>query len=143
MTIYADTSFFVSLYLADQHTSEAEHLLEVRPALWMTPLHVAEWTHAIELHVFRKALSRTQADRVIESFNQHRERGLWKQGGLSDEAWDLCGELARRHGARLGMRTLDTLHVASALELKSERFWTFDNRQAKLALAVGLGTNRD
>jgi len=36
------------------------------------------------------------------------------------------------------MATLDTLHVASALELGAERFWTFDERQAKLARAVGL-----
>ncbi len=46
----------------------------------------------------------------------------------------------QRHAARLGVRTLDTLHVASALELKAEHFWTFDGRQAKLALAAGLKT---
>jgi predicted nucleic acid-binding protein len=38
------------------------------------------------------------------------------------------------------MRTLDSLHVASALLLKAERFWTFDERQAKLAKAEGLKT---
>jgi len=37
-------------------------------------------------------------------------------------------------------RDLDTLHVASALELKAERFWTFDERQKRLARAVGLKT---
>jgi len=42
--------------------------------------------------------------------------------------------------ALLGMRTLDTLHVACAMELKAERFWTFDERQAKLARAKGLRT---
>jgi hypothetical protein len=30
--------------------------------------------------------------------------------------------------------------VASALELKTEHFWTFDARQAKLAVAAGLKT---
>jgi len=43
--------------------------------------------------------------------------------------------------ATLGVRTLDSLHVACALELKAERFWTFDERQARLAEAVGLNTN--
>ncbi len=47
-------------------------------------------------------------------------------------------DLARRHAARIGARTLDTLHVASALELKAKHFWTFDQRQAKLAKAAGL-----
>lgn len=57
---------------------------------------------------------------------------------LPDRALEVCAELALRHAARLGVRTLDTLHVASALELKAEFFWTFDTRQEKLALAAGL-----
>jgi len=54
----------------------------------------------------------------------------------------VCGlcDLGRRYAARLGNRTLDTLHVASALELKERSFWTFDERQAKLARAAGLKT---
>jgi predicted nucleic acid-binding protein len=35
---------------------------------------------------------------------------------------------------------MDSLHVACALEVKAERFWTFDARQLKLAKAVGLDT---
>jgi hypothetical protein len=31
--------------------------------------------------------------------------------------------------------------VACALELKAERFWTFDRRQAKLARVAGLRTD--
>jgi len=57
---------------------------------------------------------------------------------MPEDAFELCADLARRYGPKLGVRTLDSLHVASALELKAERFWTFDERQAKLAKAVGL-----
>jgi predicted nucleic acid-binding protein len=32
------------------------------------------------------------------------------------------------------------LHVACALEMNVQKFWTFDDRQAKLAEAVGLDT---
>ena len=141
MNIYADTCFFVSLYLSDRHTAEAERLLAVRPALWMTPLHVAEWTHAVEQHVFRKAISRSEADRLRQRFDEHRARGLWREAAVPDRAFEVCSQLAQRHAARLGVRTLDTLHVASALELKAEHFWTFDERQAKLAAAVGLKTS--
>jgi predicted nucleic acid-binding protein len=38
----------------------------------------------------------------------------------------------------LGIRTLDSLHVACALELNVKRFWSFDDRQRKLAKATGL-----
>ncbi len=138
--IYADTSFFVSLYLTDQHTAEAEKRLRAKPALWMTPLHVAEWTHALEQHVFRKAISRSEADRLLQQFQQHRAQNLWMETPLPDRAFEVCAQLAIRHTARLGVRTLDTLHVAAALELKARRFWTFDERQGKLALAVALKT---
>jgi len=65
---------------------------------------------------------------------------LWRQAPLPENAFELCADLARRYGPKFGMRTLDTLHVASALELKAERFWTFDERQAKLAKAQGMKT---
>lgn len=138
--IYADTSFFVSLYLTERRTPEAERRLRSRPSLWMTPLHVVEWTHAIEQHVFHKALSRSAADRLLQRFREHRAQSLWREAPLPDRAFEVCAELAHRHAARLGVRTVDTLHVASALEMKAEFFWTFDTRQEKLALAAGLKT---
>ncbi len=61
--------------------------------------------------------------------------------GFPDSAWDKAILLAHRYCGSLGVRTLDTLHMACALELKAERFWTFDERQAKLAEAVGLETS--
>ncbi|MGA2983160.1 MAG: type II toxin-antitoxin system VapC family toxin [Terriglobia bacterium] len=140
MSTYADTSFFVSLYIPDVHSPEAELRMASNPAVWLTPFHVAEWTHAVEQQVFRQAASRSEADSSYGRFQQHRESGLWVEVAMPESVFDVCAQLARRHGAKLGLRTLDTLHVASALELKAERFWTFDERQRKLARAVGLKT---
>jgi len=138
LSIYADSSFFVSLYVPDQHTSEARRRVASRPALWMTPLHVAEWAHAIEQQVFRGSASRRQADRTIQLFQDDRSQGLWKEAALPDRAFEVCTQLAHQYAARLGVRTLDTLHVACALELQADQFWTFDQRQAKLARVAGL-----
>ena len=69
---------------------------------------------------------------------EHVLAGRWIPLPMPEGAFELCADLARRYGPKFGMRTLDTLHVACALELKAERFWTFDERQAKLAKAVGL-----
>jgi predicted nucleic acid-binding protein len=54
--------------------------------------------------------------------------------------WETCIDLAKKFGLALGVRTLDSLHVACALELGADKFWTFDERQAKLAEAAGLDT---
>ena len=72
------------------------------------------------------------------NFESDRRAGLWLEVVLPEAAFDRAIELARRHVAKLGCRTLDTLHVACALELGAEKFWTFDERQQKLAKTVGL-----
>jgi len=140
LSIYADTSFVISLYLSDRHSAEAQLRVASKPFLWLTPLHRAEWTHAVERHVLQAQLSLREAQHVYADFESDVSAGFWVQVSLPEEAWEGCARLARHYVARLGGRTLDTLHVASAIELKAERFWTFDERQAKLARAVGLKT---
>jgi predicted nucleic acid-binding protein len=71
--------------------------------------------------------------------HQHTRR--WILLPIPEDAFDLSAELARRYGPKLGVRTLDSLLVACALELNADRFWTFDERQAKLAKAEGLKTS--
>jgi len=141
LSIYADTSFFVSLYLPDRHSEEAERRMAAKPGLWFSSLHRAEWMHAVSQHVFRKEITATEARRVQAELQRDLGSGLWFKVDLPESAWDTCIELARRHGPRVGMRTLDSLHVAAALELAAEAFWTFDERQAKLAAAAGLQTS--
>jgi predicted nucleic acid-binding protein len=69
---------------------------------------------------------------------EHVAAGRWNLEPMPEDAFEVCAELANRYGPELGMKTLDALHVACALELKAERFWTFDERQTKLAKAAGL-----
>jgi predicted nucleic acid-binding protein len=108
------------------------------PLLILTALHRAEWAHALGQHQFRGTLPAEVARRANSQMVSDEAASLWRESPLPENAFELCADLARRYGPKLGMRTLDTLHVACALELKAERFWTFDERQAKLAKAVGL-----
>ena len=138
MSIYVDTSFLVSLYVTDSHSVEAAQRMASHPKCWLTPLHRAEWAHAVERHVFQGQLSTREAQKLYVDFDKDRAGGVWVEVSLPELAFEVCAQLARRHAARLGSRTLDALHVACALELKAESFWTFDQRQAKLARAEGL-----
>ena len=130
----------VSLYVLDRHSGIAVQRMVSRPRIWLTPLHNAEWVHAVERHVFQRQLSRGEAQRVYMEFERDRNMGIWIEVALPESAFAVCSELGRRYTAHLGNRTLDTLHLASALELKASSFWTFDERQARLARAVGLNT---
>lgn len=140
MNVYADSSFLVSYYLQDSHSSEADIRMGTLPAVWVTPLNRSELAHAMSQYVFRGHLSVSGAQLAWSDFKHDCAAGLWVQSGLPDGAWQTSVNLAQQFGATLGVRTLDSLHVASALELKAQRFWTFDERQAKLAEAVGIST---
>lgn len=138
MSIYADTSFFVSLYLPDRYSAETERRMASKPRIWLTPLHLAEWTRAVSQHVFRKEISPREAGLAHAELERDCESGLWLEVDVPESAWQTCIKLGRRHGPKLGTRTLDSLHVAAALELGAKSFWTFDERQAKLAAAESL-----
>jgi len=135
-----DSSFVVSLYVTDQHSTESRQRIMPAPRLWFTPLHNAEWTHALAQHVFRGKLSPAEVQQMHARLDDDKAVGRWLSVAMPEHAFNLCADLARRYGPKLGVRTLDSLHVACALELKAERFWTFDERQAKLARAEGLKT---
>jgi predicted nucleic acid-binding protein len=138
LTVYADSSFFVSTYVTDSHSVVADALARTGAPVWFTPLHHAEWAHAIGQHMFRSKMSSAGAQRAYKALEQDRAAGMWVEVAIPEDAFNLCIDLARRYGPRLGVRTLDSLHVACALQLKTEQFWTFDERQAKLAKATGL-----
>ena len=141
MSTYADSSFLVSLYIPNQHFRIARRLLERHGRIWLTPLHRAEWEHAVARGLFQKEISASEVQAIRNKLTLHCKDGLWAEVGFPEIAFERCIQLAKQYGTRTGMATLDTLHVASALELGAERFWTFDERQAKLARVVGLKTS--
>ncbi len=141
MTVYADSSFFVSIYVEDAHSKAAERLLRSGVRVWFTPLHYAEYVHAVSQQVFYKNLTTADAEKACRDLETDRASALWLEVEMPVNVFDVCAELARKYGPKFGVRTLDSLHVACALELKAQRFWTFDERQAKLAKAEGLKTS--
>ena len=134
---YADTSFLVSLYLPDVHSPLAWAAMKSRPYLYLTPLHELELLNAIQLAVFRKLISRTQARSVLRDFEQDRS-GMFALTPMPIECYARAEQLARRHTSTLGTRSLDILQVATALVLKPDVFFTFDARQGRLAKAERL-----
>jgi predicted nucleic acid-binding protein len=130
----------ISPYVQDSHKLEFLRRLAKRPAVWLTPFHKSEVANAIFLHVFYKKLKTHEASRAWTEFLEDIRAGVWIPVEYPSGAWGTSIELATRYGPTLGVRTLDSLHVACALELRVDKFWTFDERQKKLAAAAGLDT---
>jgi predicted nucleic acid-binding protein len=141
LTVTVDSSLLVSLYVRDSNSSQAVQRMSALPEVWLTPLNRVELAHALYRHVFMGRFSDFEARTAWQKFEQDCAAGVLSIVDFPESAWMRSIELARRNGPTLPMRTLDSLHVACALELKAQRFWTFDDRQARLAQAVGLDTN--
>jgi predicted nucleic acid-binding protein len=134
---YPDTSFLTSLYLRDSNTPSALVVAkDLRPVFMLSPLHELELNNAIELAVFRGAITPAQAVAARRDFGQ--DVAHWTLNPLPIDVFARTVALSRRYTARHGTLFLDVLHVATALALRAEAFLSFDGRQRRLAKAEGL-----
>ena len=139
MTSFVDTSFLFSLYVPDVNSAvAAAKMRRANFPLHLTDLGEVEMANAIALRLFRKELRPSEAKNVLSLFRKDVQEGVAQIVPLSALAYQLAGQIAELHTPRLGTRTLDVLHVAAALALKADAFYTFDRKQAQLASAVGL-----
>jgi len=138
VSAYADTSVFIALYLPDRHANGVAKLLaEFHPRFFFTPLHRAELSHAVYAHVSSNKISADEARQVIAHFERDCANGRWREVAIPDTAMTSSMSLAKKH-PKTGASSADSLHVASALELRSGNFWTLEPKCAALASAVGL-----
>lgn len=136
MSAYAATSFLASLYVLDGNSAPAAaRMKRAKLPLLITPFGELELTNAIALRLFRKELSVSQMNAAHALIRL--EDGVLMVNALPGKAFDRAKQIARRQTPRLGTRTLDVLHVASALVLQADTFYSFDTRQGKLAAAEG------
>jgi predicted nucleic acid-binding protein len=141
MNAYADSSFLLSLYSVDVHSqSAADAVREHQPVFSLTAFSEAEFSNAVELGVFIRRYTAREARAVQDYFLAHLGSGVFRACDFPADAYALARTLSRRHTAKLGTRALDVLHIACALRLKVEAFFTFDPRQQRLARAEGLRT---
>ena len=139
MSIYADTSFLVSLYVLDAHSPEASNYMQrAELPILLTPLNELEFVNALHLRIFRKDLKEGEAKSAIALFRKDMEAGILGLRSLSASTFERAKSIARRRTASSGTRTFDVLHVASALVLQANTFCTFDRNQRQLAKEEGL-----
>lgn len=152
MKPYADTTFLTRLYLALPGTVEAVETLtrlqnngnETLPITWH---HRLETVNAFQLLVFASAqsphqprITPEQAALALVTFRGDLNHpAFFQETPLPlSELEQQFEELALRHTAKHGFRTYDLLHVASALVLQCDVFWSFDLKASKLAALEGL-----
>ncbi len=140
MTRYYDTGVLLKLYTVEEGADEVrEWVVRGGEALVFTSLHRSECVSVLRLKVFRGEGRLEQSAAALAALDEDVDAGVLRPTALDwDAVWERAERLARAHGATTGCRTLDMLHVASALQLDVQEMVTRDQRQAALAGMAGL-----
>lgn len=140
MVAFADTGFVASLYLKESTSAEARATMQSQHvALPFTPLVMLELRNAFNRSVHRKRLTELERDALWRDVEADIASGFLVPTSLAAEGLHKkARELSDRHTTKLGTRSLDLLHLAAALILKADVFFSFDERQRNAAALEGL-----
>jgi hypothetical protein len=141
--IYADPSFLCSLYGWDENTVAAQAMYErdSRRPLLFTPWQRFEVRNAIRLAAHRLRKRRCavpfQIGNVFKRIDEDLAAGRLKHEEPDwRETFRLAEELSAGQTEKTGAASVDLWHVAGAVRLRADAFWTFDQDQYRLASAV-------
>jgi hypothetical protein len=145
MNAYPDTSFLCSAYRLQDHSPLAcEYHEAMSEPLHFARLHEFEFLQSIKLEVWLHAANRTkgylrhQVNQMIADWQAVVAAGLNLVTPCDMNAViRLAATYSIQRTAKSGHRTLDVLHVASAVYLGAKEFLTFYSRQKKLANHAG------
>lgn len=146
MTTYLDTSFLCALYRAQENSPQAAAYFQAMPEpLLVTTLLLFEFRQAVRFQIRlyrydpRKGYSQKEGTKMLRDLKSDLISGAlvvmpapWAQIHSGAE------RLSELYTDANGHRTMDILHVATAIELGAGTFLTFDGNQKKLAEKEGL-----
>jgi predicted nucleic acid-binding protein len=137
---YADPSALLKLYLKEPESrAMATWRKKIGDPLLVTLHGRVEMSNGICLAAYRGIIADEIREAALAALDDDFAKGRYRQ---ADVLWRAtlkrAGDLSREHTPSIGCRSLDVLHVASAVELELKHFVTFDLRQQQLARAVGL-----
>lgn len=123
---YFDTGVLLKLYLPEPRAADAVALVNaVAHAAPITLLHEMEMRSAMRQKVGRGEISTGDCQTLLAQLDGDLDAGVHKRSSVTwPDVFAKAEELSARHGEATLCRTLDTLHVALALELGADEFCT-------------------
>lgn len=143
---FPDTSFLCGVYIPQSTSARAITFLRRQPsALEVSSLLLYEFRQSVQFQVFRHAKDRTHgyplsaAQAALGALQSDIKLGVLHLAAVDwADVHQRAEHLSLQYTRNGGHRTVDILHVATALHLGASEFLTFDVNQKKLAEAEGL-----
>ena len=146
MIAFPDTSFLCALYRRQDNSPSSAAYFKVMPeALHVSGLLLYEFRQSVRFQVWLHARDSSKGyppadcSRALADLQTDLDTGAVVMVKVDwPDVHRLAETLSKRHTIAGGHRSLDVLHVATALHLGARVFLTFDTNQIKLALAEKL-----
>ena len=146
MTVFPDTSFLCALYVRQENSPAAAACFQKLPgALPVSNLLLFEFRQGVRFQVWlhsqdrRRGYPQSQAEMALAQLQANLDAGALEVMAVDwPDVHRLAETLSHRHTIAGGHRSLDILHVATALHLGARDFLSFDTSQRKLAAAEKL-----
>jgi predicted nucleic acid-binding protein len=146
MIAFPDTSFLCAFYRRQDNSPQAAAYFKAMPeALQVSGLLLYEFRQSVRFQVWLHGRDKTKGypqadcDRALADLQTDLDTGAvvvvtadWP------DVHRLAETISKRHTIAGGHRSLDILHVATALHLGAREFLTFDTNQRKLAAVEKL-----
>ncbi|MBI4474427.1 MAG: type II toxin-antitoxin system VapC family toxin [Acidobacteria bacterium] len=135
MTLYLDTSAFVKLLVAEEHSETVFQLVEDSTLVITCRISFVEAASALSRYTRAKLLDAGGHARAQKALIKH-----WNGVVSLDVDEKKAADLTRKHD----LRAADAIHLAAVLDLRRRskdialQFCSFDTRQRTAALSEGL-----
>ena len=138
--IYVDTSAIVKLYIKESDSlSVSEWIKKNNQSIPLTSLIELEFITALKLKQFRHEIQSHDFDKTLIMLREHENKGVYYRPVMDWlHIFTQALSLSNNHTSNIGSRSLDILHISSAIFLEMEGILTFDERQAQLSTIAGL-----
>jgi predicted nucleic acid-binding protein len=140
LKIYFDTGVLHKLYSAEEDSPRAVALVESYGSpICFGGLQHAELRNALHRKCARKEISRRELKSTLRNLQSDIDHGVLQPPEIDwAEVFTEANRLTDKYALSSQCRTLDTLHVATALKLEVGSIGTTDERQKLLARKAGL-----
>jgi predicted nucleic acid-binding protein len=136
---YFDSSALIAVYATERFSRQARAEARVTPGIPFTVLHELEVGTALRVLHGRGVLTARELRDLLAHMTDDRSAHRLREVRIDlFVVFARALELSARHASTLLCRSLDVLHVATALEIGCTRFVSGDDRQLALASAEGL-----
>jgi predicted nucleic acid-binding protein len=146
MAAYPDTSFLCALYRSQVNSPRAATYFQSMPGpLQVTTLLLFEFRQAIRFQIClhrhnpHKGYPKPEGKKMLADLNSDLKSGaVTVIPGPWPQVHGAAERLSALYTEASGHRSMDILHVATAIELGVREFLTFDTKQKMLAESEGL-----